>query len=326
MAVRARPSSSSLRSDRACDGRVAPHPRADVHPRLAMGTGRALPSASMVKRAPRWAQAALALDRAAQAGARAVHVLVEEGLKALLDEPERDAVTALVYGEQRSYRPRGVTFEAGLFEWEERALERAAFPVGGRLLLGGAGGGRELAALLERGFEVVAFEPSDLVEAAAELARQHPRARVVRAAFVDLVAAVEARRGPLAEHVARPFDGVVLGWVSFMHVTAESRREALLRALRVVAPGAVVLLSFWPRRPERGRLRPALSRALGYLGRGAEPDLRFAAHAGFYRALDREGLEALAARTGYRVELYDERGAGHALLAPDASGERLASS
>jgi SAM-dependent methyltransferase len=262
---------------------------------------------------PRWVRATLALDRALAAGARAAHVLIEETLAAWLTETERDAVTAEIYGRQSSYGPRGAHFEAGLFDWEERALEVAGSPPGGTLLLGGAGGGRELAALVARGFEVVAFEPSELVEQAASLPLS--RATVVRASYADLVRAVEEGSGPLAPHL-RAFDGVVLGWTSLMHVTGARSRERLLRAIRACAPEARVLASFWTPASDAASVRARVRRALSRLGARAEPGLRFAAHAGFYQPLDRDALEALARATGYRVALYEERGAGHAVLAP----------
>lgn len=272
---------------------------------------------------PRWVVATLALDRAIQKGARGAHVLIEETLAALLDEAERDAVTAHVYARQSSHRPHGANFRAGLFEWEERALAAAAFPPGGRLLLGGAGGGRELRPLLDQGFEVVAFEPSELVRDAQALALE--RATVVRASYADLVRAVHRGEGPLAPHL-RPFDGVILGWGSLMHVTRASSREALLVALRTLAPRAKVIASFWVRADDAPTLRRGIARGLARLGARSTDRVRFAPHAGFYHPFDRAEIEALARASGYTIELYDERGAGHVVLAPGSTlhplGER----
>jgi hypothetical protein len=253
------------------------------------------------------------MDRAVASAARATHVLIEEVLSAALDEASRDAVTSRVYARQSSYGPRGAHFEAGLFPWEERALAVASFPPGARLLLGGAGGGRELAALTARGFEVIAFEPSDLVDAAAELAA--PNARVVRASYAELVRAIEAREGPLAPHVDG-IEGVVLGWGSLMHVTSDASRERLLRALRTCCPSGAVIASFWTPSADAKRLRRHIRRGLATFGARAEDGVRFAPHAGFYRPLDRDDLEGLARSTGYAIALYDERECGHAVLRP----------
>ena len=81
----------------------------------------------------------------------------DELLLAWIPPAERVALTAALYAGQSTYLPGGPRFEGGLFAWEERALE--AFPRSGRVLLGAAGAGRELGALVARGFEVVAFDP-----------------------------------------------------------------------------------------------------------------------------------------------------------------------
>src|SRR5262249_22445928 len=147
------------------------------------------------------------------------------------------ALTAFVYADQRTYLPGGARFQGGLFGWERRALDAPVFPRSGRVLIGAAGAGRELCALVERGFSVVAFDPCAPFADAARKAAPRDGATVVQASYEDLVDAVEGRGGPLELLRAEPpFDAVVLGWGSFSHVMPASARLALLRALRVLAP------------------------------------------------------------------------------------------
>ena len=50
-----------------------------------------------------------------------------------------------------------------LFNWEADLVERVFPPPPGKVLVGGAGGGREAFELVTRGYAVAAFEPSDVL-------------------------------------------------------------------------------------------------------------------------------------------------------------------
>jgi hypothetical protein len=124
--------------------------------------------------------------------------------------------------------------QRGLFPFEERALE-AYFPTPpARLLVPGAGGGRELVALAKRGFTMDALEPvGDLVAAAR---------RVVDPAQVR----IEERS--LQEWTAAPsghYDGVFTGWGMWTHILGFHERIRALEAFRRACPRGPVLLSFW---------------------------------------------------------------------------------
>lgn len=146
------------------------------------------------------------------------------------------AVDERYYATQPKYTDDGYN-SGGLLEWE-KGLIKAHFPAAGHLAVTGAGGGREVLALLERGYEVTGHECNPrLVDAANCLleARGHPR--VVRVAprdrWVD-----EGRR----------YDAVVVGWGAYMLMTGRSRRVAFLRGARAqLAPGVPILLSFYDR-------------------------------------------------------------------------------
>jgi hypothetical protein len=261
----------------------------------------------------------LRIDRARGRAYRALGVARDEMLCALLDDRERAALTAEIYSKHRTFLPGGTAFRSGLFKWEEHALAHPLFPKHGRILIGGAGGGREMVTLCERGYEVVAFEPSDLVTGAIETAsRIGSRARALRGSYADLIEGVEQGRGPLASIASLEHDAVVLGWASFAFITAQNERIALLRVLRRICPNGPVLMSFLPNKdPSRSlgdRWRPRLRRAL----RSSAPaELRFLADNGFVILASRGQIEDLAAQTGYRVVSCEEGvEAWCALLAP----------
>ena len=275
--------------------------------------------------APRWVRALLALDRGAHALARLVSALRDELLFAWVPPSRRADVTAALYAAQPTYAPGGGTFRVGLFDWERALVETPPFPRAGRLLVGGAGGGREAVALRDRGYEVVAFEPvATLVRAGAPAVAERPGALLIRASYDDLVRAARGEASPLTPVLAgRRFDGVVLGWGSLAHVTEDEDRVALLRAVRAVAPAAPVILSFTDLLPPdplggrtaalRGRLR-RLFASLGAPGR-YRPGDRFTPWGGFSRDTDAAAIETLAQRAAYDVVCIASN-PGRAMLNP----------
>lgn len=281
----------------------------------------------MSKTIPAWARALLLADRAVHSSVRLAALVRTELLLAGLSEDEREAVNAAVFSAEDTYSPGGPAFSQGLFGWERTALATAPFPSSGRLLLGGAGGGRELAGLCALGYEVVAFEPAPgLAEALGKVALDHPKASTYQGSYGDLVRAARGEGGPLAGAVGGGFDGVVLGWASLSHVTDADARVALLEALRAIAPHAPVLLSYLGPDDDgraNGRveaLRAPLRRWLtGVLGRArAAEGAGFVPGAGFYRRCSAGEIEALAEGAGYEVALHEREPYPHAIVVPRA--------
>ena len=286
--------------------------------------------AAVSYRAPLWVRALLAWDRLAIRTENIRVSLIDEALLAWVRPDDRAALTATVYADQKVYLPGGIRFQSGLFEWERRARDSPLFPRSGRVLLGAAGGGRELSALLSRGFSVVAFEPcAPFADAGKELVIGSS-STFVQASYADLVRAVEGRGGPLELLCQGPrFDAIILGWGSFSHVMPSSERLALLRALRALGGAAPVLLSFALEPepgsvpPGKGRIRTTLQRlfaALGAPGVSEEGD-HFLSNGGFFSFLSQEELMKLAFVAGYEIALFQELPYPHALLVPESAGE-----
>ncbi len=303
-------------------GRYAAARMRDRASALAPAAGRGQ-DAAVLYRVPAWARAVLALDRAAGHLENLRAGLLDEALLAWIPPADRAALTASLYAEQATYLPGGKRFQGGLFKWEERALEAPAFPRGGRVLVGAAGAGREMVALVERGFEVVAFDPCQRFVDAARSVTPRGHAVIVHASYRDLADAAAGRGGPLAAACAGPpFAAVVLGWGSLSHVLPASERADLLRALRTLAPAAPVLASFVletdPAASGKGRVRDGLRRlftALGAPGSSEDGD-RFASSTGFYSFLSHDDLVELTWDCGYEIALFEEAPYPHALLVP----------
>jgi len=274
-------------------------------------------------RAPLWVRALLAWDRVAVRAQNAREGLLDELALAWIRPEDRADLTAVIYAKQGTYLPGGAQFQGGLFAWERRALDAPPFPRAGRVLLGAAGAGRELVALIERGFSVVAFDPCAPFAEAARRLPSADHATIVQASYADLVDAAEGRPGPLDMlRSAPPFDAVVLGWGSFSHVMPRAARLALLRALRTFAPKAPVLLSFalspggTPK--DKGRVRGALRRIFAATGAPGVSEVgdHFFANGGFFSFLTQDDILKLAWEAGYEVARFEEQPYAHAILVP----------
>jgi hypothetical protein len=273
--------------------------------------------------APLWSRVLFRFSRALCVLDVSQQIVRDELLFAFLEPAQRGALTLDAYSKNSKYLPGGEVFSAGLFSWESALLDHSSVPRSGAVLLAAAGGGRELQALLQRGYEVYAFEPvAPLLESARAIA-QGAKATVMKATYRDLVEHVRGCSGPL-DGLRGPFDLCVLGWGSLSHLTEPDEVVAVLRALRTLAPRAPVMTSFFVRRagptPTGGgarKLRRFLRRALGATGgHSVAPGLQFLNSAGFMYAFTRDELLGLCDRAGYAVAHFNDSDYAHALLVP----------
>ena len=193
---------------------------------------------------------------------------------------------------------------SGLQPWEEAMID-AHFPREGRVVVTGAGGGREVLALLQRGFDAVGYEPHPkLVEAGG-------RALAERG-FPERLFVSERDAFPAAQAC----DAVVVGWGSYMLMPGRQRRIAFLRAAReALEPGSPLLVSFFT--------RPAGSTAMERMARRASVIRRLRrlepAEAGdffvpnYVHYFVREEIAAELAAAGFRMAHFEEEPYGHAI-------------
>ncbi len=269
----------------------------------------------MARALPAWLRALLAVDRATLRLATLETIVRDELVFAAIPEHARAGIGETIYGAHAGYRPGGKIFDEGLFSWERRLFEHPAMPRRGRVLVGGAGAGREAHALLQRGWEVTAFEPCGLMVDA--LRTVVPDAR--RASYADLVRAAESREGPLSD--LGDYDVVLLGWSSLAHVVEERERLAILRATRAIAKEALVVASFVhvePTTDARERARRVVRACLRPLRPHAppRPGEAFFPGGGFARTADVAELQRLTSGAGYEVLVRERRPCPHVLLRP----------
>jgi SAM-dependent methyltransferase len=229
--------------------------------------------------------------------------LLDPARLARLDElshthPERKAISYVDADYNRS----------GLYGWEATAIDEHFAP-GSRVVVTGAGGGREVIALLERGFDAIGYEPNAaLVAAGTQLLDEN--ADRLRACDRDVFPADVSS-----------CDAVVVGWGSYTLIAGRARRLAFLRGARRALPrGAPLLCSFWLRPPERRRyfaITAATASIVRRLRRAERPDVGDTVHRSYAHWFTREEVEAELVAGGFRMVAFSAEPYGHAIAIAD---------
>ena len=153
-----------------------------------------------------------------------------------LNADELNAVTAEHFDQSQFYASTEHNL-SGFFGWEKSVLDRF-FRRGSRILVAGAGGGREVLALRKAGFDAEGFECSAPLVRASEKIFD----RVGESKYVTLCEPDSVPPGP------RIYEGLVVGWTVYTHIPTKARRVAFLQALSQRAlPGSPLLISFFAR-------------------------------------------------------------------------------
>jgi hypothetical protein len=194
----------------------------------------------------------------------------------------------------------------GLHSWERSAVEQW-FPEHGRILVTSVGGGREVCGLAKLGFDVDGFEHNEKLAGptARWLEGQGIRARIFSSAASD----VPALEGP--------YDGVLVGWASYMHIAHREHRIAFLKKLRAaVKTGAVVILSFYTREESSWEYRWVAwlaNRIRGLLLGKATVEVGDWVEISFEHYFTRVEIETELRAAGLRMAHYSTMDYGHAV-------------
>jgi hypothetical protein len=214
------------------------------------------------------------------------------------------AHSRLAYDASIAYRADSAQFRRGLFPWELVVI-REFFPAPpARVLLGGAGGGREAYPLIEMGYDVVAFEPALVLAATMEQkARvEFPGMKAFQGAYEDLptVSSISGKESVDLRQLA-PFDAAILGWVSFSHLIGESAQVVALENMALLTRGPM-LVSCHPAGVGQ-RSDPSGRGLLGMLQRRAlkRGHSIFTTGVGYTRLLSETDLRDLVDRAGLQI-------------------------
>lgn len=145
-------------------------------------------------------------------------------------------IDQLYYERETIYRDADYN-RSGFWLWEKQAITQY-FPASGHLLVTSAGGGREVIALKQLGYETDGYECNHtLVDFANLLMREQ--------GLSDTMQWIPRDACP---NTKNHYDGAILGWSSYMLISGRNRRIAFLKQLRSqLHPGAPILLSFFAR-------------------------------------------------------------------------------
>ena len=219
-----------------------------------------------------------------------------------LNADELNAVTAEHFDQSQYYASTEHNL-SGFFGWEKSVLDQF-FRRGSRILVAGAGGGREVLALRKTGFDAEGFECSaPLVRASEQIFD-----RLGEAKYVTLCEPDRVPQGP------RIYDGLVVGWTVYTHIPTTARRVAFLQALSERAlPGSPLLVSFFARqsRASDDALVHRTARLWRFLLRGRKEPVEMGdriSYARFVHSFTRDEVEAELRAAGFRSALHGAEG------------------
>ena len=240
-------------------------------------------------------ESAIAAGRYAGRIGYAVHQAIWLGV---LDRHARSAITDGWYSRDKTRYQNEDYNRGGLKRWEEAVVDRY-FARCKRVIVGGAGGGREAFALAQRGIAVDAFEcVPRLVSTAQEVLRGAAApTRVIWAAPDDVP--------ELGMH-----DGAICGWGAYMHIAGSVNRVRFLRKLRAqLEIGSPLLVSFHPRSGDSRELRfiAALGSLVRKLRRSEEQvEVGDQMRGWYFHRFNRNDIEREFEAAGFRLDLYAE--------------------
>lgn len=185
----------------------------------------------------------------------------------------------------------------GFFVWEREAVD-AHFGDCKSILIGSAGGGREVVAAARRGLKVDAFECNpELLESCRSFLAAH-----------DVAANVVAAKPNEVPEALATYDSAILGWGAYIHMVGRERRIGFLKALhRHVNPGGPLLLSFFVYRSSRPRqLTYRLARAIRTMRRAAPVERGDSLSSTFDHRFTQDEIRQELAAAGFEVVSYSE--------------------
>lgn len=222
---------------------------------------------------------------------------------------ERLRLTNQLYEDSPHYRGEGLWgFEDAWFG--KRLPKPDPAGPGPRLLVGACGGGREAWWLEKRGYDVDAFDQAPGMVARAAAKAAHPQ-QYATFSYQDLADHVLRGTGPVPDGWLRaPYDAVLLGWGSLIHVLDPVERAELFAAADRLCPRGPILASFYLRDEQAGdpgrsirygaRVGTAIARMRGVDPRTSAAEM-YVSNSGFGLRFTRAEIEDLAGTIGREV-------------------------
>jgi hypothetical protein len=196
---------------------------------------------------------------------------------------------------------------SGFWDWEEQIVNNF-FKDCRTVLVGAAGGGREIIALSKRGINVEAFECNkDLVLYCSHLLEKYGiLAKIVLSA---------------PDHVPDDlgiYDGLIIGWAGYMHIVGyENRVQFLKECHEHVKPNSPIFLSFWTRSESNvfDFHSTGIAKFIRFLRRNDEPiEIGDTIDSpGYYHRFTKDEIEKELKEAGFLLVFYSESGVPRAV-------------
>jgi hypothetical protein len=195
--------------------------------------------------------------------------------------------------------------QRGLWEWEKKTITEH-FKDCERLLVIGAGGGREVLALLKLGYDVRGFESHPGLVAAAN--------GLLRSEGYDPVVEVAPRDE--APKTGAVYEGIIVGWAMYMLVHGRERRIALLKQLRAqIQPRGPLLISFYYRTttPKAYKLAGLVANVIRLMLRRPPAEVGDWLQPEYVHYFTKNEVSSELSEGGFRMILYSTEGYGCAV-------------
>ena len=179
----------------------------------------------------------------------------------------------------------------GLFPKERQWVEQHLPAPPSRVLVTGAGSGREVIALQEMGYAVDASEPSASVR---DVLQMHCLGSTWQLSNQDLGCV----HGP---RLAARYDAILVGWTSLSYLLTTDEQLDFLRCCDELCPEGPILASYFARQGglgAPGRLGARLARWFGAQGHEPPPGLGYLDRAGYLYGFERREIVALGDSIG----------------------------
>jgi hypothetical protein len=223
----------------------------------------------------------------------------------LMDRQQYTDIIGTVYTDWKSYHAADYN-KSGLWPWETDMVDRY-FSNCRTILLGAAGGGREIISLSAHGFEVDGFDcvPEFLTTSQTLFTSQSINPRLLLAE---------------PDHVPDEFalyDGGIMGWSGYSHISGTENRALFLKEFRRhIKTGGPLLISFFTLPENSAQFNlvyqvARLVRALRFSRERVERgDILIEM---FFHYTSEEEVRRELAEAGFRMDHFAEKSFGHAV-------------
>lgn len=157
----------------------------------------------------------------------------------VLDRKTLQLADGIFYDDDQMYQDEAYN-RSGLWDWETKIISQY-FASSKSILLAGAGGGREIYALSQKGYQVDGFECNALFVNYAN--------RFLKQEGIDSQVVLAPR--DTCPSFERLYNGGIIGWGAYTNIQGKQHRIKFLQQIRShLEPGSPILLSFFPRQKD----------------------------------------------------------------------------